>query len=345
MLRPWRACLTCVPCDRPAASCARGSTLLVARGRRAVHREGVRVLTLLGVVATTLAAACRSTPVPRVAAQQPSPMRETARAHTRLSDGTDAGLSLRVEGVLPAPIEVFVPQRVVGSPRAPLVLHFMGATWLPRRAVASMRERAIVAAVHLGAGSAINARPFAGDTTRFAAVLQAIDAQLANTRGAPRVTDVYLSAWSAGYGAVRQVLRHPASAARVRGILLMDGLHASYRPEGTPLANGGAIDSLDLAPFLPFAQRAIAGDVRFMITHSEIFPGSFASTTETADWLLERLRLARTPVLEWGPGGMQLISQATSGHFSVIGFAGNSAPDHVDHLHGMAAFLTRLLAP
>ena len=272
-------------------------------------------------------------------------MRETARAHTRLTDGPDAGLNLRVEGVLPAPIDVFVPQRVLGRPHVPLVLHFMGSTWLPRRAVAPMREPVMVAAVHLGAGSAINARPFADDTTRFAAILQAIEAQLASASGAPRVSEVYLSAWSAGYGAVRQVLRHPASAARIRGILLMDGLHASYRPEGTPLANGGTIDSLDLAPFLPFARRAIAGDARFMITHSEIFPGSFASTTETADWLLERLGLTRTPVLEWGPIGMQLISHTTSGNLDVFGFAGNSAPDHVDHLHGMGVFLTRLLNP
>jgi hypothetical protein len=42
---------------------------------------------------------------------------------------------------------------------------------------------------------------------------------------------------------------------------------------------------------------------------------------------------------------MQGLSRARAGGFELVGFAGNSAPDHVDHLHGMAAFLARLLPP
>jgi hypothetical protein len=85
------------------------------------------------------------------------------------------------------------------------------------------------------------------------------------------------------------------------------------------------------------------GEKRFVVTHSEIFPGTFASTTETADWLLRALSLRRTPVLRWGPRGMQQLSEVRVGGFEVLGFAGNSAPDHVDHLHAMPEFLTRTL--
>jgi hypothetical protein len=87
----------------------------------------------------------------------------------------------------------------------------------------------------------------------------------------------------------------------------------------------------------------MAGKKRFLITHSEIFPGTFASTTETADWLLDELRLARTAVLKWGPRGMQQLSEASSGGFELLGFAGNSAPDHVDHFHALPEMLARLL--
>lgn len=272
-------------------------------------------------------------------------MRETTRTHDRLADGATPGLQLRVPGVLPTPVDLFVPQRIVGLSRAPLVIHFMGATWLPRQVVASVPQAVMVAAVHLGSGSAINARPFVDDSTRFTQLLTAIESRLASATGAPQVGDVYLSAWSAGYGAIRQILRTAPNTERVRGILLMDGMHASYRPEGRPLADGGTIDSLDLAPFLPFARQAAAGAKRMLVTHSEVFPGTYASTTETADWLLTRLGLTRTPALEWGPVGMQLLSHARLGGFEVIGFAGNSAPDHVDHLHGLPTFLARLLQP
>ena len=72
-----------------------------------------------------------------------------------------------------------------------------------------------------------------------------------------------------------------------------------------------------------------------MILHSEIFPGSYASTTETTDWLLAQLGLRRKAVLRWGPLGMQIVSDTRSGRLRVLGFAGNSAPDHVDMLHAM----------
>ncbi|MFM8780092.1 MAG: hypothetical protein ACKOFO_01150, partial [Gemmatimonadota bacterium] len=89
--------------------------------------------------------------------------------------------------------------------------------------------------------------------------------------------------------------------------------------------------------------RPDSGTLRFVMTHSEVFPGTCASTTEGADWLIERLALRRTAVLEWGPMGMQLLSRARSGRFDVLGFAGNSAPDHLDHLHGLAGFVPLLL--
>ena len=37
-----------------------------------------------------------------------------------------------------------------------------------------------------------------------------------------------------------------------------------------------------------------------------------------------------------GPQKMQQLSEAKSGQFRVLGFAGNTAPDHIDHLHALA---------
>src|SRR5690606_9999169 len=99
----------------------------------------------------------------------------------------------------------------------------------------------------------------------------------------------------------------------------------------------------NLTEFTAFARAATAGEKRFLITHSEIFPGTFASTTETADWLLTQLGLRRTAVLQWGPRGMQQLSSVQAGGFEMLGYAGNSAPDHVDHLHALPELLVRLM--
>jgi hypothetical protein len=85
------------------------------------------------------------------------------------------------------------------------------------------------------------------------------------------------------------------------------------------------------------------GEKRFVVTHSEIFPGTFASTTETADWLLGAIGLRRTAVLRWGPRRMQQLSEANSGRFYLLGFAGNSAPDHIDQFHAMPELVAFVL--
>ncbi len=123
-----------------------------------------------------------------------------------------------------------------------------------------------------------------------------------------------------------------------------DGLHASYMPERKVLAEGGVIDSTGLVAFIRFAYEAAQPESgkKFLITHSEIFPGTFVSTTEASDFILKTLGIKRDAVLKWGPLGMQQLSVARRGRFEVQGFAGNTAPDHVDHLHALGEFLRQL---
>jgi hypothetical protein len=271
-------------------------------------------------------------------------MVERARAHARLDTAPPAGDRFTVEGVLSRPITVYVPPRAKGSPEATLLVHFNGAPYVAMHAAAAQTHALVLASVHLGSGSAVYEGAFAKAET-LGRIRQAVADSLTTRRGSPvRLPTMVLSAFSAGYGAVRAVLGDAAEDSTINGVLLLDGLHVAYIPERTPLASGGVLDTARLAPFLDYAQRAIRGERRMLVTHSEIFPGTFASSTETADYLLEKLDLTRTPVLEWGPGGMQLLSSAGRARFLLLGFAGNTAPDHVDHYHGMGAFLSRLLA-
>jgi hypothetical protein len=74
-------------------------------------------------------------------------------------------------------------------------------------------------------------------------------------------------------------------------VLLLDGMHTSYIPEGRCWPIRALIDTTNLVAFTEFARAASRGEKRFIVTHSEIFPGTFASTTETADWMLGALKL------------------------------------------------------
>jgi hypothetical protein len=244
--------------------------------------------------------------------QNPSPMTETARPHTRVSQKATGG---QRQGRMLAAGRA--------GPKSPVVFHFHGAGWLAEQAAVEVFRDVTIGAIQVGSGSAVYDNAFRE---------QAAFDQLLLEAGA-RDRPVILSGFSAGYGAIRAILKH--SADRVAGILLMDGLHASYDPGRTPIA-------ADLESFVPYAREAAAGRRKMLITHSEVYPGTFASTTETTDWLIRELGLTRRPILRWGPAGMQQISESRRGRLAILGFAGNTGPDHTDHFHAMAAWL-RLL--
>jgi hypothetical protein len=276
------------------------------------------------------------------ASQNPSPMVEETRVHERLAQRDVPGVRRTFAGPQGKPVEVWISDSVRRSVDLDLVVHFLGAAWLPEYAVSRLGTNTVAAVVNLGAGSGIYDRSFS-DPAAFdslvAGVTREVSASIGNTPHFRRVT---LVGFSAGHGAVRAILRDPRHFARVDAVLLLDGMHTSYVPEGTVLEKGGTLDPANLDAFVRFAQAAVRGDKRFLITHSEIFPGTFASTTETADYLLHALGLRRTPVLRWGPRGMQQLGEVHAGGFDLLGFAGNSAPDHIDQFQGMPEFLERL---
>ena len=303
-------------------------------------------MTLIAAVAVlepSLAAAQAG--VPPAASQNPSPMVDVTRAHERLVPTELEGTMRSFVGPAGKAVELFVPRDPRKHDAIDLVVHFHGAAWLPQQAVARRGKTTAVAVVNLGVGSGAYHRAFA-DPAVFDSLLHGVTHELSAVVGggrAARIGAVTLVGFSAGHGAIRAIIREPRHFARVSAILLLDGMHTSYVPEGTLLATGGALDTTNLAAFADFARAAMLGEKRFVITHSEIFPGTFASTTETADWLLRALGLRRLPVLRWGPRGMQQLSEIRKGRFELLGFAGNSAPDHVDHLHAMPELLARVL--
>lgn len=274
-------------------------------------------------------------------------MVERARAHERIPQSQPAGIRFTIDSVLPRPVEIFIPDLTPpGSDSADhrtLLVHLFGASYVPMHAVASAHARYVLAVVNLGGGSSAYEKPLS-DSSAWKTLIRRIGEETrARTAGRVRIDRIFVSAFSAGYGGVRALLRDDAIANTLDGVMLLDGFHTSYMPERKVLAEGGALDTTNLLPFLRYARRALEGKARFLITHSEIFPGTFASTTETTDWLIAELGLTRTPVLVWGPGGMQQISEARRGGLWILGFAGNAGPDHIDHLHGLGNFLDRLV--
>jgi hypothetical protein len=263
---------------------------------------------------------------PSAAAQNPSPMVEHTRAHPRLTQQSPPG------DRYPLPLgTLFVPQGLRRDRPATLLFFFHGGEWLPELAASQQHQMAVVR-VQAGAGSGSYVQLFL-DPTRFLSLIAA-----AESASHMRFSQIALGGWSAGCGALRQILLDPASYDHVNRVLCIDGVHTGYA-HGTPGPDESELDASNLQVWLRFGRDAMAGKKRLIITHSEIFPGTFASTTETADWLLREWQLTAHPVAQFGPMSTQMLSRVSAGGLTVIGFAGNSAPDHVDELHSLPEYL------
>ncbi len=252
-------------------------------------------------------------------------MVEHTRAHPRLAEQQPPGRRLPLsQGTL------FLPSTLHPKPGTPLLIFFHGGKWLPE--VAAARRHTAVISIQIGAGSGVYSRAFA-DPAAFPKLLHEAE-QAAGVSFQP----VTLGGWSAGCGAIREILKSPETLPRIAGIIAIDGIHTDY-VNGKPGPQESQLATANLDVWLPFARKAIAGRKHFLITHSEIFPGTFASTTETADYLLAQLHLQRRAILRWGPMQTQELSEVHAGNFRLIGLAGNAAPDHVDQLHSLASYL------
>ena len=257
--------------------------------------------------------------------QNPSPMVEHTRSHPRLSmpnpPGRREALSLG---------NLFIPAKLASKSQAPVLFFFHGKGLVPE--IAAARNNMVVVSAVLGAGARVYAKPFV-DPSRFGKLLRE-----AETRAGMKLSPITLAGWSAGCGAIRQIMSTPEYYGQVANTIMIDGIHTSY-VNGKPGPLESQIDPEPLKIFVLLARDAMQGKKHVLITHSEIFPGTFASTTETADYILKELGLHRRAVVKWGPMGTQELSVVRAGKFLLVGFAGNSAPDHVDELQSLPEYL------
>jgi len=279
----------------------------------------------------------------KVALQNPSPMVDYTRKHERITQTKFNGIDFVIDKLANKPVEVYIPKKSCSQNKFDLLIHFHGSANVVKYAADKYDGNIIAAVLNLGSGSKRYYNQFE-NSTLFNSLVDSIAAEAeAKTGIKPIIEKIILSGFSAGYGAVKKLLENYSD--RIDAVLLLDGLHASYIPEGKVLAIGGKIDSSAFNVFLKFIKEASQRNSRkkFLFTHSEIFPGTFVSTTEAADFILSRLKIVRTPILKWGPLGMQQLSYAQKNHFMIMGFAGNTAPDHIDHLNALYFFLNKLM--
>lgn len=206
-----------------------------------------------------------------------------------------------------------------------VVFHFHGHEAARKEWIRAV-DRVVLVGIDLGNGSGAYQQAFQGPAV-FEALVQSVERGVRERTGNPsiKVGKIGLTAWSAGYGAVVKILASNFGKRRVDSVALFDGLHTAYV--------NGQMDTLRLEPVVSFAERASKGERAFYVSHSSISPPGYASTTETANYLV--WRLGGKPELPASsrsfPLGLELISSYSRGEFTVRGFRGGGKLDHCAH--------------
>ena len=148
---------------------------------------------------------------------------------------------------------------------------------------------------------------------------------------------IVLSSWSAGYGAVTQVLARPHP--RVEAVILLDSLYAGYPAGKRGLEHG------QLGPFVDAARTALQGGPLFYLTHTAILPPGYASTGEVASFLLQELG-AKAQRVEANAGDVHpLVRLYEEGHLFIRGYGGGDRDAHCAQLHLLPGVLRSAVLP
>ena len=237
-------------------------------------------------------------------------------------------------------LAVYWKEPVTEAASRHVLVHFHGAPKTVCSAFARSDVNAILVVVNFRGLSSAYSAPFASDATLFLQILQRAKTALRDSDARLKADDwkrVWVSSFSAGYGAVREILKVPRHFDQIEAIVAADSIYAglqSVPPERQ-------VNAQHMRDFLRFAALATAGKKSFLLSHSAQ-PTPYASTTETADYLLDALMIGRHKDSTIATPTWNQVTAAARRGFVVLGFQGTSGQDHMQHLHNIDQLWKRL---
>lgn len=225
-----------------------------------------------------------------------------------------------------------------------LLVHFHGSDAV-RKQLAPEGLDLVIAGIDVGLMSGSYTKALAGPEV-WRAVHASITQEVARASGyrEAHIRNLALSSWSAGYGAIAQILaqdrrREPLP---LNAVVLLDSLHAGY----AGYANGkGRLESGQLSAFVEAARAAARGGPLFYLTHTEIPTSGYASTSETAAFLLGQIEVTEKTVEPDPESPIRLTKMLDEGRLFVRGYGGATKEDHCAQLRLLPSILFEHVLP
>ena len=244
-------------------------------------------------------------------------------------------------GMSDAAWKIFIPSTYVPRPGnvADLLVHFHGdpQTYWNNAKYANLNT--VIVTVNYSGLSSAYSTPFS-TTTKFQSLM---DEALTKVRAESDIPDnlqwdkIGVSSFSAGYGAVREILKQSSYRNDIDCLLAADSLYASF----TSSSDHTPLDS-QMTDYRTYASLAAAGSKTFIFSHSKVPTYTYCETRECADDLMAWVNTTPTAISSTGLGTLDFYRHAKKGNFEVWGANGTDGDSHLEHLRYVGQFLQEL---
>lgn len=238
--------------------------------------------------------------------------------------------------------KVFIPSTYYQRPGqvADVIVHFHGDPQTYWNNAQWANLNAIIVTVNYSGLSSAYTTPFS-NTAHPTAFQSLLDQALASVRAESDISDnliwdkIAVSSFSAGYGAVREILKSSTYRSEIGSLLAADSLYASTAADGTP-------DDSQMVDYKTFALAAKNGQKTFLFSHSQVPTYTYETTGECGDELMQYLGISPTAYTANGLGTLNYYRHAQTGNFRLWGAVGQEPNDHLEHLRYIGDFLEEL---
>ncbi len=215
-------------------------------------------------------------------------------------------------------------------------LHFHGPDWHTINEFDRAKFTQPVVNFAVGQGSTVYGNLFK-PKDRIAEWLNAIESNIARESKLPslKVTKLHLSSFSAGYGAIRELLQDPATFDKIATVVLCDSMYASL---ATQEPRTELQEHTDV--WVPICQKAIKKKVKFALAVSMVPTPEYASSSECADALASTLGVTWRAADPKDPAAndpdFPLLKTAEQGFLHIWQYGGVGPDAHMTHARHLA---------
>lgn len=210
-----------------------------------------------------------------------------------------------------------------------VIVHFHGADPIRKTLVQVARGVAFVG-IDRGMGSGRYQSAFERKE-EFPRLRRSIERALKEHTGQPsaHIRHLALSAWSAGYGAINEILRHGDEG--IEAVVFLDGPHAGWKNGARRDGTVRSVSGLLIEPTIAFARKAVGGERTFIMTHSWVDPETYPSTALTAELIEQELGVQ--PVSARQPSGLlEQVRAVDVRGLHIWAFRGHDERVHCAHI-------------